>query len=201
MKHLLLAAVLLAPVLAAAPAAAQDARDRLIVANERVGAVRANSTAAQLRQVYGAKNVRAGKFQTGEGEFEGIVLFPGRAEAIRLYPSEDKKRIATVEIGAQKGPWHTPQGIRIGSNLADLERANGGPFTLMRTEGEGGGWVVDERTAPKLPRVGLQLLSEGQLSDAESRSLGARRQVRSDDPLLRKSRLAVYKIFVNLGRR
>ncbi|MCW5773180.1 MAG: hypothetical protein KIT16_16175 [Rhodospirillaceae bacterium] len=199
------AAALIAPlasaaVFAAAPASAQGAGDRLIVANQRVGAVRVNSTAARLRRVYGAKNVQAGKFETGEGSFDGIVLFPNTDAAIRLYSSEDKKRIATVEIGAQKGPWHTREGLRIGSNLADLEKANGGPFTLMRTEQEGGGWVVDRASAPKLPKVGFQLLGDGTLSDAEQARLSKMRRVRSNDPLARKSRLAVYKIFVTLGR-
>jgi hypothetical protein len=184
----------------AASAAAEGASDRLIVAGERVGAVRPTSTAAQLRTVYGNANVRAGQFQTGEGTFDGIVLFPGTAQAIRLYYSEDKKRIDTVEIGAQKGPWRTGEGIRIGSTLAQLEALNGGPVTLLRHEGEGGGWMVDrEQPGLKLPRLGLQLLGEGSLTAAETRTLGARLKVRSDDPLIRKAKPVVYKIFVRFG--
>ncbi len=183
-----------------APAAAQDARDRTIVAGERVGAVRAASTAAQLRKVYDAAPVRTGKFNTGEGEFDGILLFPDTTQELRIYFKDGTKRIELIEIGRAGGPWRTAQGIRVGTTLAELERLNGAPFALQRTEMEGGGYVLAEQPGLKLPRLNLQLQTAATLSDAETARLNARGKVMSSDPLLRKSAPAVIKIFVRLSR-
>lgn len=184
----------------AAPVAAQDAGDRMIVAGERVGAVRAASTAAQLRKVYGANNVRAGKFSTGEGEFDGILLFPDTVQEVRLYYKDGTRRIDIIEIGRAGGPWRTAQGIRVGMTLAELERLNGAPIALQRTEAEGGGYVLAENAGLRLPAPSLQFQITGTLSDAETQQLNARNKVMSSDPLLRKSAPTVMKIFVRLSR-
>lgn len=185
-------------VLAALPAAAQDAKDRTIVPGQRVGAVTAKSTAADLRKVYGA-NARIGWFNTGEGRFYGAELFANRPDYIRVYFDErTRRKIESVEILAENSPWATADGIKVGVPLAVVERANGGPVAIGNYEGEGGGYRIVSNLGGKLPR-GLILHFFGEVAEGEAKRFAAEAGVRSDDPAVRGAKMSVYRVFVSLN--
>jgi hypothetical protein len=103
------------------------------------GALSSRSSAADLRRHYGAQNVEPTRIELGEGE-----TAPGTV----LYPSDSLRRLEIIwrDTVAQQGPsriilrghgsrWQVGRGISLGTSLQDLERLNGGPFTLA-----GFGW-------------------------------------------------------------
>jgi hypothetical protein len=192
----------LAVLLAAAPALAlaQDAKDRTIVPGQRVGAVTAKSTPADLRKVYGT-NIRIGWFNTGEGRFYGAELFADKPDYVRVYFDEKTRRkIESAEIIAEGSPWRTADGIGVGSPLTVVERANGGPVTIGVYEGEGGGYRIVSTLGGKLPK-GLMLHFFGDVPEAHAKRFGAEAGVRSDDPAARAAKFAVYRVFVSLDGR
>jgi hypothetical protein len=194
------ATVALAALFLAAPALAQDAKDRTIVPGQRLGAVTAKTTPAELRKVYGA-NARIGWFNTGEGRFYGAELFANRPDYVRLYFDEKTRRkIESAEILADNSPWRTADGVGVGSPLAAVERANGGPVTIGVYEGEGGGYRIVSTLGGKLPK-GLILHFFGEVPEAHAKRYGAEAGVRSDDPAARAAKFAVYRVFVSLDGR
>lgn len=72
----------------------------------------------------------------------GIDLFfmqPERRVAVVI----DAGRVREMMIHGTDSVWHTPEGITLGSTLADLEAANGKPFRFHLFEGEESGAVTD----------------------------------------------------------
>lgn len=108
----------------------------------RVGNITAKSTLADIRQTYGAENVKESEVYVGEGQsMPGVVVYGNDPEKkLEVVWKEDAQTPATVFIRApQDGPaesvWHTEQGITLGTTLKELESLNEGSFTLA-----GFGW-------------------------------------------------------------
>lgn len=196
-----LPALFLVLAAAAAPALAQDAKDRLIVPGTRVGAITAKTSWADLRKIYG-RDVRIGTFKTGEGDFYGAELYANKPDHVRVYATEDKKRIASIEILAEKSPWRTAAGIRIGTSLADVAKANGRPVTLAHYEGEGGGYrILSTKGGTQHASLVLHFFAESELPEAVTKRLGSQAGVPSDDPEIVKAKLYVYRITIDFGDR
>lgn len=110
-----------------------------IVPGQRLGLLDPSESERELRAGYGAAFVRHVTVSLGEGE-----VMPGTA----LYPDDPDKRVEIVWKNAiarryparallrgTKSRWTLPQGITLGTTLAELERLNGRPFTMA-----GFGW-------------------------------------------------------------
>jgi hypothetical protein len=195
------AALCLVLALSAAPAWAQDAKDRQIVPGLRVGAITAKTSWGDLRKIYG-RDARVGTIKTGEGDFYGAELFANKPDYLRVYATEDKKRISLVEILAEKSPWRTADGIGIGTPLADVVKANGGPVTMAHYEGEGGGYRISNARGGKLHKnLTLHFFADGELPEDTTKRLGTEAGVPSDDPSIVKAKLFVYRITVDFGAR
>jgi hypothetical protein len=110
-----------------------------IVPDQRLGVLDPSESEQELRAGYGAAFVRHVTVYLGEGE-----VMPGTV----LYPDDPDKRIEIVwkNATARRYParallrgtrsrWRLPQGITLGTTLAELERLNGRPFTMA-----GFGW-------------------------------------------------------------
>lgn len=190
------AGAILAGAAAAETAFAQNAADRTIVPGVRVGAIAKNMPLATIKRIYGA-NARVGTIKTGEGDFYGAELFVDKPAYLRVY-SENKRTADMVEITAENSPWRTAEGVRVGSTLADIEKANGRPFLIKPYEGEGGGHRLAEALGGKIPNaLILHFFTKGNLSDAENKRLNAEGGIRSNDPLARKAGFWVYRLTVS----
>lgn len=178
---------------------AADARDRTIVPGERVGAVTAGATLAQLQRIYGKPNVRAKKVHVGEGHFvNGLVLFPGTRAEVEFRYAEDGRRIALAVITKPKSPWRTRSGIGIGTSGARIEQLNGKPFQL-----HGFQWDYSGRLAGwnggKLPK-GLipDFKPTAKLPAAQAEKVLGDAKFSSATPAMRRSKLVVYRLLVEL---
>lgn len=105
----------------------------------RAGPVTRESSEAELRQRYGPSVVESTRIDIGEGETAaGTVLYPAdslrRAEIV-WQDSVHRRRPARLILRGERTLWKLDRGISLGTNLQELERLNGWPFTLA-----GFGW-------------------------------------------------------------
>lgn len=104
-----------------------------------------DSSHARLVTTFGRRNVRYQKVHGAEGEkLWASVLHPADAKARLEFIWNDEKR--------RRLPWmrienasQSQNGIRVGMPLAEVERINGGRFSLSGFEWDYGGRVTDWR--------------------------------------------------------
>lgn len=78
-------------------------------------------------------------------EAHGVILYgndPARRVEITFW-DEDMTKVSDVSLGAGATAWTGPSGLHLGSPLADVETANGKPFTLFGFGWDYGGFVND----------------------------------------------------------
>ena len=104
------------------------------------------ATHESVKAAFGAANVRLEKIDGPEGEtFETTVIYPDDpTRRLELIWTDDAKRrgLSDVRMGP-KATWVAPNGLAIGSTLAEVEAANGRPFVLSGFEWDYGGTVTD----------------------------------------------------------
>jgi hypothetical protein len=148
------------PKITAQPHAEQST---LIIPGQRVGEITARSTLSDLQRMFGAENVKPGAMPGPEGTtLPGAVLFPTDArQKLTLYWKEsgpgasktspehskavnpsNNPTVATIIIDEPHSPFHTEDGIQIGTTLKELEKLNGQPFTLSGFDWDYGGMVL-----------------------------------------------------------
>jgi hypothetical protein len=96
---------------------------------------------AKLAQAFGAKNV---VFQPvegpGGGKLNATVVFPNdRKRRLEVLWHDETARAKPSSIVVESHSSWSVRGFRIGEPLANVEKANGKPFTLLGFEGETGG--------------------------------------------------------------
>lgn len=194
MRGLRIAAALL---FFAAPAAAQDAADRSFEAG-RVGAIVKGKTGPQdLAKIYGTDKVQFTTIHApGGGQQDpGAFIHAETADALELIFSEDSKKIEAATIIGKN--WASKDGLKIGVNLAALERINGGPFKFYGFGFDYGGQVIAEGPALKGLVIFVKLVDNagGKATD----HFAGEKEFSSRDPALRGSDLEVVLITVSLG--
>jgi hypothetical protein len=127
----------------------------LISPGRSVGPLTAETSEADLRKRYGANSIETTRIEVGEGEtMPGAVLYPSdslrRLEVI-WRDTVERRRPARVILRGNESQWKVGQGVSLGTNLKDLERLNGRPFSLA-----GFGWdyagVITDWKGGKLAR-------------------------------------------------
>ncbi len=104
---------------------------------------------AALVQRFGAANVIDTVIYLGEGETRsGTVLFPrdsSRRLEIVWADARAQSRLARVQFSGSRSVWTIAPGIGLGTTLKEIERMNGGPFTVMGFGWDYGGNIVSFR--------------------------------------------------------
>ena len=120
-----------------------------IISNIKVGAITAKTTEAELKKIYGEKNVQSADVGLGEGETApGTVIYPNdekRKIEIVWKDQESKKFPDFVQLTGDKSLWKTKEGISLGTSLKWLEKINGKSFTLLGFDWDYGGTVYSWR--------------------------------------------------------
>ena len=110
-----------------------------IIPRLRVGAITPQISEADLKRIYGRRNVRSTRVSLGEGETEaGTVIYPRdplRMIEIVWKDARRKRFPKLIQLTGERSVWKTRQGISLGTRLKELERINGKPFVLA-----GFGW-------------------------------------------------------------
>lgn len=200
-------------------------REAWHVGRDGVGPLGPGSGADELAAVYGPGQVRSGEVYLSEGVCApGAVVFPDDPRELRVaWTDTTRSRPAFVRISHPESPWRTPEGVRVGTSLATLERIRGAPLTFRGFEWDHGGEMV-WRPAPDPATRGEGEGGRGALPDGEirlrmaptpegRRTLGERagedprteelfgdRRVSSDHPLLEGVDVEVREIVVAWAR-
>lgn len=104
---------------------------------------------AKLVEWFGAANVVDDSVRYADAPADaGTVLFPNdstrRLEIVWVDP-KTRTRPQRVDLKGESGRWAVDPGIRLGMRLKDLERINGGPFTVMGFDWDYGGGITSWR--------------------------------------------------------
>ena len=191
---LVLGTIALAPA-----AAAQGAEDRTIVVGKRVGAITPTSTTAQLRQIYGAANVREHKVPVGEGETaDGLIIFPGKPDELLIVWKVKDRQIDYVRFEQKGATWKTDTGIGIGTTAATLTKLNGGPFSITGFGWDYAGRVVNWRGG-KLPKqLMVDMQGTKKVRRAYEQSVLGDTIFPSNNPVMLQKRLVVWRVFIGM---
>ncbi|HEY8559562.1 MAG TPA: hypothetical protein VIL74_04100 [Pyrinomonadaceae bacterium] len=117
-----------------------------IIPGVRVGAITARTGEADLRKIYGSKNVRSGEVGLGEGEtVPGTILYPDdprKRLEIAWKNEKTRKSPEFVQFSGDRSLWEIAPGIGLGTSLKSLEQINGKGFVLLGFEWDYSGTVV-----------------------------------------------------------
>jgi hypothetical protein len=103
--------------------AASDAANRDICPGQRVGAITANTTRADLARIYGVNAVRDDSVYVGEGMFEpGSWIKLATSDSIAII-WRDSTRTQIRAVNNLSSAWRTREGVRIGSTLREVATA------------------------------------------------------------------------------
>jgi hypothetical protein len=134
----------------------------LIIPGGKTGAITRQTSEADLKRIYGIKNVVSGEVGLGEGEtLPGTILFPNDSRkrlSIVWKDKKNKKNPDFVQFFGEKSFWKITNGIHLGTSLKELEKINGKSFELYGFEWDYSGTV----TSWKKGKLAGQFGNEGQ---------------------------------------
>ena len=132
----LIAAAILLSSCAAPP------QSSLIVQGQSVGAITPDTTEEDLIELFGVDAVSAADVELGEGFVcHGAEIAFADEETLKLIWRDADNRAGVSEVVVNGSRWHTEGGVKLGLSLKELERINGGPFTLSGFGWDYGGTV------------------------------------------------------------
>ena len=187
-------------------ASSEDGSEWRIEPGRGAGALKPGGSEADLREAYGASQVRASRIELGEGDTApGTILFPDdpdRRLQILWADSSARRAPERLILRGERSRWRLPRGISLGTSLAELEDKNGRPFTLAGFGWDYAGVIVswnggalDSTLSPDV-KLYLEPRIEDRVGEAYRRVLGDR-DYSSALPAMRSLNPRVYQIFVD----
>jgi hypothetical protein len=161
------------------------------------------STHAKLAAAFGAPNV---SFTDVDGPDGASIM------ATVLYPKDAKRRLEVwwedqnarsgvhlIVINGRSG-WLAPKGIKLGLQLAAVEKLNGKPFKITPFNKDGG-QVTDwqEGTLAQLPggcKVGVRLVPDPKTSPEARKAVATGREFASSDAAVRALKPTIAEIIL-----
>jgi hypothetical protein len=186
-----------------APAAPQPADGKNVLQCD--GAFARDSSHAKLVQAFGKSSVAFMDVDGAEGDkIKASVIYPDeprRRVEVLWHDEKARSRPATVRVG-YKSQWRTVRGLRIGSELADVEKINGRPFKLLGFDWDYGGRVADWMggTLAAVPggcdfRLAFNPWADA--PDAARDKVSGDKEFLSTDPNMRASKPTVSEIIIS----
>lgn len=186
---------------AAAAGKPSRANPHLVVACS--GAFAKDSSHLKLTMAYDLKNVDFSEVDAGAGKAMASIIYPKdpkrRLEVWWLEP-ERRKDTYLIAINGQS-TWAGPDGLRLGLNLAELEKLNRKPFKLKGFDKDSVAQVSDWEggTLAALPggcKAGVLLRPDGKTPPTALSALPADREFYSADPAMRAANPSVAEILI-----
>jgi hypothetical protein len=116
--------------------------DFTIELGKRVGAIQKNSTLAQLKEVYGAKNVRSANLSGPEGTaLKGAILFKGSAREMHVIWNDEKPDKEVSDVQLIGNAWAIEGKLKLGAPLSDVTAVNDGDFRVSGFDWDLGGFA------------------------------------------------------------
>lgn len=191
--HRFLVPALLGAALLLFSASARAAEpDFTIELGKRVGAIKKNTTLAQLKEAYGAKNVKSTDLPGPEGStIKGVILFEGGKNEMHVVWNEEKLEKEILEVMLIGPAWVIEGKLKLGASLADVEAVNGKAFEVGGFDWDLGGYVNFE--GGKLEqKVMVRMYPSGESDE----SLSGEKQIPSGDKKLRKAKPTVTDLSI-----
>ena len=186
-----------------APAAPQPADGKNVLQCD--GAFARDSSHAKLVQAFGKSSVAFMDVDGAEGDkIKASVIYPDeprRRVEVLWHDEKARSRPATVRVG-YKSQWRTVRGLRIGSELADVEKINGRPFKLLGFDWDYGGRVADWMGGTLAVMPGgcdfrLAFNPWADAPDAARDKVSGDKEFLSTDPNMRASKPTVSEIIIS----
>lgn len=168
---------------------------------------------AMLVERFGAANVVDDSVHFADAPASpGTILFPNdssrRLEIVWVDP-KTRTHPERVDLRGESGRWAVDPGIRLGMRLTDLERVNGGPFTVMGFDWDYGGTITNwrggklGRPAKELPHIFIQLSPAEADTGAVRDSVSGDREFSSHDPRMQQlnPHVQVLSVAYSLSRK
>lgn len=174
-----------------APARAAEP-DFTIELGKRVGAVTKNSTLEQLKEAYGAKNVKSADLPGPEGTtIKGVILFEGGKHEMHAVWNEEKLGKEIFDVLLIGPAWVIGGKLKVGASLEDVEAVNGGAFKVGGFDWDLGGYASFE--GGKLDgKVMVRFYPSGESHE----SLSGEKQIPTGNKTLRKAKPEVTEMAV-----
>lgn len=196
--------VALSLAVALVPATAKDkVKMDVPVALSCDGVFGPNSSDALVRETFGDENVRTGTVYGPEGiEYLATTVYPDdpdRAMQFSWFDAENLEYLSSVEIAPSQA---TPEGVKVGMSVAEVEAINGAPFTVggFWWDYGGGSSFAEGALAPKDDGCNFWLQfapKEDYPADLDVSAVSGEVTVPSSEPLLVTLDVRVQS--VNLG--
>ncbi len=167
------------------------------------GAFARDSSHIRLAQVFGPNNVVFDEVDGPDAtKLPASILFPkDPRRRLEVLWNNEASRSGTqlIVINGQSG-WTAPRGLKLGLQLAALEKINGKPFKLTGFADDGSsvaGW--EGGTLAKLPggcKIGLRLVADRRAPEDARSKLAAAKELTSSDADVRAVRVTVAEILI-----
>lgn len=110
------------------------------------GPVMKDDTAQTLKDRFGA-DAEVGTIAGPEGmDAKGVILFgkdPKKRIEVHFWDEDKLTHVSDVALGSEATAWTGPFGLKIGSPVAEVQAANGKPFTIGGFGWDYGGYASD----------------------------------------------------------
>ena len=129
-----------------------------IIPGKKVGAITSRTSEADLRKIYGSKNVQSGEVGLGEGEtVPGTIIYPNdprKRLEIAWKNTKMRKFPEFVQFFGEKSFWQITPGISLGTSLKTLEQINGKSFVLLGFQWDYSGTIISWNSGKLSRRFG-----------------------------------------------
>ena len=172
--------------------------DLIAEAGKRADKVTRDTSAADLRRIYGHDRLKLGSIVGEEGPEPVSEIYDDSGSMIMsiIWANfEKKEKPTTVRLYGDQ--WRTREGVRLGTSLKEIERINGGPVSITGWGWDYAGTIVNYKggSLSHYERALFLRLSGGnELSPTESQLLIGDANRTSSDNLIQKKNPTVYEI-------
>lgn len=181
------------------PGHVDERGDRTIIPGYRIGPIKADTSEAQLIQMFGANSMVRSRHYLGTEKYEEVTrLFAGGWATVQIHWADNFRKIRHVIITGKYAPWRTRQGITIGTTLAELQKLNGKPFLISGFSHHFGGRVISWNNGKLSETVKVRLAPARKVSDLQLWEVMGDQAVSSRHWVFRNMDLRVESLFVML---
>jgi hypothetical protein len=168
------------------------------------GVFNKDATHLKLAIKYDSRNIVFGEVDGPDGsKIKATILYPNEAKRrLEVIWNNDAARtdLSLVVINGQS-QWMAPKGLKLGTSLAALEKANGRPFKLTGLGDDGSasvlGWEGGALTSlPGGCKVGIRLVADSKAPTDARGALAGRKELVSNDANLRAVKPTIAEILI-----
>ncbi len=172
-----------------------------LVTADAVGPVKLSAGMAELESSLGSSVVRASHASIGEGFCApGSLIFPETDREMEvIWADSSRTTLAHIVITGGGSRWRTPEGVGVGTTLAELEFIAGGPIEFGGFGWDyGGGLAWTEEELDVVLRLTTDPALEAEVAnDPRYVEVLGEGMVRSDHPIARRLGITVDRLVVS----